>query len=107
MPIRKPPYSGFHINVGQHWTHKRSRVLPLVLTLPSPSILFGTRLAPGACAPSPLAGEGGDGGDGQLEATPVCTPTLTLPRRGGGDPVGSRHKIDAEQYCPLPLGEGE
>jgi hypothetical protein len=41
-------------------------------------MLFGTRPAYGACAPSPLAGEGRDGGEGSPTA---CThpSALTLP----------------------------
>ena len=38
--------------------------------------------------PSPLAGEGWDGGDvdgGSGYLPPLVTPTLSLPRRGGGD----------------------
>src|SRR2546427_584756 len=37
------------------------------------------------CAPSPLAGEGWDGGGSPAVAPPALTPTLTLPRRGGGN----------------------
>jgi hypothetical protein len=54
-------------------------------------MLFGTRLAHGACTPSPLAGEGRDGGVG-IEATPVCTPS---PLRRGGL-VSPLHEIGAE-----------
>ncbi len=37
-------------------------------------------------SPSPLAGEGWDGGERRgLGAPPAFTPTLALPRQGGGD----------------------
>jgi hypothetical protein len=39
----------------------------------------------------------------ELEATPAFTPTLTLPRRGGGDLVDPPHKVGAEQYWPSPV----
>jgi hypothetical protein len=51
-------------------------------------MLIGTRLAHSAYAPSPL-----------------ITPTLTLPGRGGGDLVGPPHKIGAEQCCGRGWGE--
>jgi hypothetical protein len=56
----------------------------------SPPILFGMRLAHEVCTPSPL--DGGRAGWGErrvIEVTLAFTPTLTLPRRGGGDPVES------------------
>jgi hypothetical protein len=41
--------------------------------------------SPGLLTPSPLAGEGWDGGEKRgIRAPPVFTPTLALPRRGGG-----------------------
>jgi hypothetical protein len=42
-------------------------------------------LVVGFCAPSPLAGEGRDGGAVSIEVSLVFTPALTLPRQGGGD----------------------
>jgi hypothetical protein len=69
-------------------------------------MLFGTRLAHGACTPSPLAGEGRDGGV-SIEATPVCTPTRTLLRRGGGGLVSPLHEIGAEHYRGRVQVEGE
>jgi hypothetical protein len=54
----------------------------------SSPILFGTQLVYGACAPSPLAGAGWDGGETcAIEAMPAFTPTPSLPLDGGGDPV--------------------
>jgi hypothetical protein len=67
-------------------------------------MLFGTRLAHGACTPSPLAGEGRDGGVG-IEATPACTPA-PLRRRGGGL-VSPLHEIGAEHYRGRVRVEGE
>jgi hypothetical protein len=70
-----------------------STVLPAQSLTPAPlegkgAIVFGTRLEHSACTPSPLAGEGRDGGKLTIAAAlPAFTPTLTLPRRGGGDPV--------------------
>jgi len=41
-------------------------------------------------APSTLAGEGWDGREQHgLDALPALTPTLALPRQGGGDPLES------------------
>jgi hypothetical protein len=55
--------------------------------------------AHGACAPSPLAGEGRDGGETvEIEATPAFAPTLTLPRRGGGEAVEPSAQDWTEQY---------
>src|SRR5712691_12578557 len=43
-------------------------------------------MAQGLFAPSPLAGEGWDGGEKcGIGTPPAVTPTLALPRRGGGD----------------------
>src|SRR5687767_8430317 len=56
------------------------------------SILFGTRLVYGACAPSPPGGgRAGWRGD-------ACY--LTLPPRGGGDPV----EPSAQDWCRTRLG---
>jgi hypothetical protein len=50
----------------------------------------------------PWRGKGGMGGDVHYEAMPVLTPTLTLPRQGGGNPTeGSRQDV-----CRTALREG-
>src|SRR5712691_5801800 len=59
---------------------------------------FSPRL-PGPSTPSPLAGEGRDGEGGKkhgLGTPPAFTPTLTLPRRGGGKRLTGR--VGSGQY---------
>src|SRR5712692_11858008 len=56
---------------------------------------FSTRFSPclpGPSTPSPLAGEGGDGGEKHgLGTPPTFTPTLTLPRLRGREKT-DRHR---------------
>jgi hypothetical protein len=80
-PSRTQPPKSHHTTVA-HRNHVPHHNMSLHCL--GRAILFGMRLTHGACAPSPLAGEGRDGGKPVFSASTVYTPTPTLPHRGGG-----------------------
>jgi hypothetical protein len=81
-----------------------STVLPAQSLIPAPlegkgAIVFGTRLEHSACTPSPLAGEGRDGGRCLTSRRRRCAPPpRPLPSRGEGILVSPPRKIGAERY---------